>query len=146
MLLIEVHAVILRKKGQLKFLLTTLAWFDLIFLSTLWFIFLFENSNMTFVSTIKFQGPRREWGGGGGGGGGGGPPPPPPPPPTTFLADFFTLVNQVCVLQNKYITLFYVKYADLLGNAALFWFVHFDSIYFFEGFLVETRPDEAVCR
>ena len=33
---------------------------------------------------------------------------------------FFTLVNQVCLLQKKYITLFYVKYADLLGNAALF--------------------------
>ena len=27
---------------------------------------------------------------------------------------FFTLVNLVCLLQKKYITLFYVKYADLL--------------------------------
>ena len=59
---------------------------------------------------------------------------------------FVTLVNQVCLLQKKYITLFYVKHADLLGNAALFWFVHFDPIYFFEGFPAQTRPDEAVCR
>ena len=46
------------------------------------------------------------------------------PPPPTFLVDkitilFFTLVNQVCLLQKKYITLSYVKYADLLGNVAL---------------------------
>ena len=75
LLLIEVHAVILRENGQLKFLLTTLAWFDSIFLSTLWFIFLFENSNMTFVSTILFQGPRREWGAGAFA---------PPPPPHSF--------------------------------------------------------------
>ena len=39
---------------------------------------------------------------------------------------------------KKYITLLYVKYADLLGNATLFRFVHFNAIEFFEGFLVST--------
>ena len=74
----------------------------------------------------------------------------PPPPPLFWLIRsllfFFYFSKPGLSFTKKYITLFYVKYADLLENAALFWFVHFDPISFFEGFLVQTRPDEAVCR
>ena len=70
-----------------------------------------SSQSRDYLSTIdkSHQGPRRGW---------------EAPSPNFFRCldhyFFFTLVNQVCLLQKKYITLFYVKYVDLLGNAALF--------------------------
>ena len=47
----------------------------------------------------------------------------PSPPQTFWLIKslfFFTLAKQVCLLQKVYVTLFYVKYTDLLANSAFF--------------------------